>query len=681
MSVDKSYLGLFVLGLLALSSTGCSAEEDDDKDGARLVHAAIKGTLTSTGNASARTHFAYDARGRVIRETAEMDGAQWTREKKYGFAASSLGDGELGDVLVAETTGAGETVAYERDASGLVRAVRVASGDGAPAALVDAITYAADDAVTSVKVANGTTQARSYRPDGRIARIKTAKADEALQDLAYDYDAAGNVASIVDAIDRKASSTFTYDARDRLVRWSEPGDRDHEGPRHVYAYDASDNVVSFDGTEQRYGENAGPHALTRAGDIAFEYDANGNLVRASDGLAITYSPENLPLAIGRGGDSVERHYLGESAWKIVENGKTSVHPWAGLTIVDGHPRTTFARFAERGDDGKLRFFHDDHLGSSVLVTDDVGSVVFQGAYTPFGEPRDSPPRRNAFSPKTRFHGKEMDVFGFLDFGARLYAPRFGRWLTPDTVLEAGQNRYTYARNNPIGRIDPDGHVDQSATCDDPTKCPPKKTAPEQAIDATATALGVADQTFKGVDAGLEINKQATRTLSAAKGAKALKKFTGPLGAASDIVGAVSELNEAHGLAKQGKHGYAAEKRGHALGKVIGSKVAPLAAPICGPGAPACALVLDYAGGELGGAIGEAAGSTVYQLKTGDYYRMRDNFDAFARKSLPIYNRAPAGYVPNAPGMPNYRPELGTLRNGGTVWVHMTGAAPPLVVKQ
>jgi RHS repeat-associated protein len=40
--------------------------------------------------------------------------------------------------------------------------------------------------------------------------------------------------------------------------------------------------------------------------------------------------------------------------------------------------------------------------------------------------------------------------------ARLYDPRVGRWLSPDSVLRATTSPYSAFGNNPIGQIDPDG---------------------------------------------------------------------------------------------------------------------------------------------------------------------------------------------------------------------------------
>src|SRR5262249_18504289 len=65
-----------------------------------------------------------------------------------------------------------------------------------------------------------------------------------------------------------------------------------------------------------------------------------------------------------------------------------------------------------------------------------------------------------FTPPYQFNFKEKEQDGtnFYDYGARLYNPAAGRWLSPDSVL--GEPRYAYVHNHPLAYVDPTGPADE-----------------------------------------------------------------------------------------------------------------------------------------------------------------------------------------------------------------------------
>ena len=88
------------------------------------------------------------------------------------------------------------------------------------------------------------------------------------------------------------------------------------------------------------------------------------------------------------------------------------------------------------------------------MTDHGGSVIRRVSYFPWGQDRGV---EGTFTPKLQFNFKEKDATGFYDYGARIYNPVTGRWLSPDTAVEEQLNRYTYVHNNPLTMTDPTGH--------------------------------------------------------------------------------------------------------------------------------------------------------------------------------------------------------------------------------
>ena len=112
------------------------------------------------------------------------------------------------------------------------------------------------------------------------------------------------------------------------------------------------------------------------------------------------------------------------------------------------------------DGMETRYFLTDHLGSVRQVVAADGSVIEQNDYYPFGK-RWAAVAAPISDNRHRFSGKEEQAFlslPYVDFGARMYNPDWGRWFTQDPLLEKYYpiGQYCYCAGNPISRIDLDG---------------------------------------------------------------------------------------------------------------------------------------------------------------------------------------------------------------------------------
>ncbi|MGB9873121.1 MAG: RHS repeat domain-containing protein, partial [Anaerolineae bacterium] len=110
--------------------------------------------------------------------------------------------------------------------------------------------------------------------------------------------------------------------------------------------------------------------------------------------------------------------------------------------------------------GTLYFLHGDHLGSATVATDASGNRVGELRYTPYGVTRyewgNVPTAR-------RYTGQPWEGVGLYDYGARMYSPGLGRFISADVLVPnpaAPQllNRYAYVRNSPLVYVDERGHV-------------------------------------------------------------------------------------------------------------------------------------------------------------------------------------------------------------------------------
>jgi RHS repeat-associated protein len=121
------------------------------------------------------------------------------------------------------------------------------------------------------------------------------------------------------------------------------------------------------------------------------------------------------------------------------------------------PGGPVAVYTQRSSGNDTRYLHTDHLGSVESITDEAGNVVARLSFEPHGK------RITGGGALTSrgFTGHEMDdESGLINMNAREYDPVLGRFLSPDTIVEAGfgqgLNRYSYVLNNPLSYVDPTG---------------------------------------------------------------------------------------------------------------------------------------------------------------------------------------------------------------------------------
>lgn len=201
------------------------------------------------------------------------------------------------------------------------------------------------------------------------------------------------------------------------------------------------------------------------------YDANGNLQNDSfhtyawdpnwgnpstiDSTTLTYD------ALGRmveyqNGTTIKQVMYGPTGKVAIMNGQTEVtslqpFPAGGVLVHRPGSQTNFWR-------------HTDWLGSSRFASTEPGrGKFFDVGYAPFGEDYGDSGTKDLY-----FTGQEQDtttsVGGLYDFSAREYAPRQGRWISPDPAgMKAvdpsnpqSWNRYAYVSDSPLTVTDPSG---------------------------------------------------------------------------------------------------------------------------------------------------------------------------------------------------------------------------------
>ncbi len=205
------------------------------------------------------------------------------------------------------------------------------------------------------------------------------------------------------------------------------------------------------------------------------YDPNGNMVlrvEVSGAQRITYTQEynvenRLSVVTNTVTGQVTRFVYdgdGHRTLRIDGSGTTVyVGGYFEKNVTTGAATSYYyaggQRIAVRAG-GVVYWLHGDHLGGATLTTDINGNRVGELRYTPYGVTRyewgNIPTNR-------RYTGQPWEGIGLYDYGARLYSPSLGRWVSADTIVPDLLNpqslsRYTYVYNRPLVYTDPTGHL-------------------------------------------------------------------------------------------------------------------------------------------------------------------------------------------------------------------------------
>ncbi|NDV63385.1 hypothetical protein G0Q06_13045 [Puniceicoccales bacterium CK1056] len=308
---------------------------------------------------------------------------------------------------------------------------------------------------------------------------------------------------------------FVYDSLNRVTHHEIFINSVSSSLQSVATYDDFSNVLTHafqpEGGTLSYSHGQDPTRLTGSGGFGVAHDENGNIksqYRSSLGGWVHYkwnSFNKLATIRGEGtGDQIDfkygtqdsrvaqfrqkaGSYLEKKLYLMgfeqsYENTGTSSVDWTldYTRIFISTPTGVAGVYEWPGEnsgaptplDGHRRYFHYDHQGSVVLVTDEIGDVVSRFSYDVFGGSRDALTWDRDLSDSVVDHeiagdsgytGHEMLAdFDLIHMGGRVYDPQLARFLTPDPVVQAPTNiqnyhRYSYTLNNPLSYTDPSGY--------------------------------------------------------------------------------------------------------------------------------------------------------------------------------------------------------------------------------
>lgn len=280
-----------------------------------------------------------------------------------------------------------------------------------------------------------------------------------------------------------------------------------DGQTTAWTYDSQGNrLIEYQTrgstTETNYSYYPFTNRIKSAGNWSFNYDANGNLTsRGTNGTwdsatnqfywdpvhgelwNYVYDLKNRLISAKRGlNGSASLQPTVDYTYDIRNLKVAETKPVPGKT-----PETRYFQYDQSGDllytdngmatikyiqalgqtwaetrtlknspygSQPVTYWHStDHEGSTNVITDLSGNIVWDGDYEAFG----SMVRSNGtldFTPS--YTGKQFDMdTGLYYCNARFYEPTLGRFITEDPARSGG-NWYEYGNNNPLRFVDPTG---------------------------------------------------------------------------------------------------------------------------------------------------------------------------------------------------------------------------------
>ena len=236
-----------------------------------------------------------------------------------------------------------------------------------------------------------------------------------------------------------------------------------------------------------------PHAVTSVSPETgspdtYTYDANGNMLcRIESGVVYThtYNAENRAASIAKRNTNCTGTII--ESWSFAYDGDGVRVLTAHFTGTQGTPDSTTAYYMGGAyevkdsavkkyysiagmmvvmkDASGLQYLLTDHLGSTVAVTNQSGTLTSQQRYLPFGAARTIPNSPILGTDFTYTGQRLLDsgMGGIMDYKARFYSPALGRFVQPDTIIPnpanpQSWNRYSYVTNRPVNFNDPTGHI-------------------------------------------------------------------------------------------------------------------------------------------------------------------------------------------------------------------------------
>ncbi|SEQ59156.1 RHS repeat-associated core domain-containing protein [Treponema bryantii] len=258
------------------------------------------------------------------------------------------------------------------------------------------------------------------------------------------YDAKGNRISTTEYI---GSSSIKYDIEyypncDLLKKYNE----------WYFNYDANGNLIQR-GKNASFTNGKYDYSTTSGEIWEYEYDLSNRLIKVlysengTDTLIskASYIYDYRGLCVEKKTDDIRefKEYTGDGKLiYIEETGDSTCYIYRNDNI--------FAEIRNENNSENIYYHHINHLGTTQVITDENGSIVWEAEFEAFG----STLSKNGTKMFTvSYTGKLYDEdIGMYYFNARWYDSDLGRFITQDPIRD-GLNWWNYCNGNPLLYVD------------------------------------------------------------------------------------------------------------------------------------------------------------------------------------------------------------------------------------
>lgn len=326
------------------------------------------------------------------------------------------------------TSGNGSGASFKYDDRGLVQQLVVGKKDGTDI-LDETYTYDANGNRTKIEYQDGKSISYGY---GKLDQL----VKETLKDrttLEYSYDGFGNRTLVKKTQNGQTISTASeYNIANQLTKFGSEiitydlnGNRTEDG-NFIYKWNPQDQLESITGK----GESTPI--------VTYKYDEDGRRIQKSVGTSVT-----------------NYFYYGDSLNVLYETDEKN-------QVVRSYIYSELGQLLAMKKGTEKYFYHFNSHGDVIALTDKAGNVVAKYEYDAWGNvlltEEDIIVQDNPYKYAGYNYDKEVNLY-FL--GGRYYSSKEGVFLSLDPNSGEdenliSQNGYSYALNNPVKFIDPDG---------------------------------------------------------------------------------------------------------------------------------------------------------------------------------------------------------------------------------